>query len=161
DENVSYSLSSDAGTLIVSRRRGTFGTPMPQLQLLPKHVGERRWTWSAGQPGGGRLHGFSTEQVSFFHQGNLDAVKAWSIPYWFWRCYRARGCSFGGDGQRWARACARSVVMICEPRQTGVRNAARLANTATRPLHNPPMQRTGAAGMISLIRTVPERGSGR
>jgi hypothetical protein len=82
DENVAYSLSSDAGTVVVSRRRGTFGTPMPQLQQLPRHVGERRWTWATNAPKGGRLHGFASERVSFFHQGNVDAVDAWSVPFW-------------------------------------------------------------------------------
>src|SRR4051812_38793006 len=61
-ENVSYSLSSDSGSVVVSRRRGTFGTPMPELQSLPRQEGELRWVWQTAPPGGGgRLRGFASE----------------------------------------------------------------------------------------------------
>jgi hypothetical protein len=82
DENVEYSLSSSGGTVIISRLRGTFGRPMPELQLLPKRVGERHWMWSSGQTNGSQLRGFSSERASFFHAGNLDTFDAWSVPHW-------------------------------------------------------------------------------
>ena len=83
DENVAYSISSDAGTIVMSRRRGTFGLPLSETQLLPKRPGETRCVWSTTQPtqpGAGRLHGFGSERVKWVHAGNLDAVDAWSFP---------------------------------------------------------------------------------
>jgi hypothetical protein len=81
-ENVSYSLWSDSGTVMVVRRRGTFGTAIHELQSLPRREGERRWVRLRTSPGSVRLAGLGSERIRFFHQGNVDAIDAWSAPHW-------------------------------------------------------------------------------
>ena len=87
DEIVTYFLSSDAGTITIGRRRGSFGKPMSETELEPKERGEFRWIWSThpstARPTAGGFYGFDSERIRWVHLGNLDAVDSWSIPICF------------------------------------------------------------------------------
>ena len=82
DDQVEYAAGIDAGAIIVSQRRGTFGMPWVALRLLPTRLGERHWTFRSGDRIGGHSWLPSAEHVRWFHAGGVDAEDAWKVPFW-------------------------------------------------------------------------------
>jgi hypothetical protein len=94
-DHFQYSIWTTRGKLGLSRRRGTFGFPPSVAATLPQILGERRWfwrqsspgEWDSGEPRTFWTHlGFQSQRVSFFHQGNTEAVDAILIPLWLAVC---------------------------------------------------------------------------
>ncbi|HEX4796423.1 MAG TPA: hypothetical protein VH370_21720 [Humisphaera sp.] len=83
DEQVQYVLGDSPGELIVLRRRGTFGFPSSELAALPRQRGQ--WKWSVSAYPASVAHPsrwFGHDHHRFFHQGSLDALDSFQIPYW-------------------------------------------------------------------------------
>jgi hypothetical protein len=79
-EHVAYSASVDSDSIILARRRGTFGVPWSEIQSLPHSPGQWKWHFGKISRGTQRSYGFGIERARFFHLGNLDAVDALTVP---------------------------------------------------------------------------------
>lgn len=93
-------------------------------------------------------------------------IAGWAVggPFWFVSLISAPvPCIWLARRARQHKRCRRRQRGVCEQCGYDLRATPESCPECggTPPPHNPPMQRTGAAGTVSAVRMLPERGSGR